>query len=169
MKIIVAPDSRLTQIADNIKNIDKAVKLDLEKMLECMYENNGIGLAGPQVGILKRIIVVDCSSENNIKKPIKFINPEIIELSKNNVDFEEGCLSLPNHYAKISRPENVIIQYRDINGKLHKKKFDGLEGTCIQHEIDHLNGRLFVDHISKLRKQIIFKKLRKFKKKTLEK
>ena len=164
MKIIIAPDTRLTQIAFNVKNIDKTIELILDKMLNCMYENNGIGLAATQVGLSKRLVVIDCSSGDNKKNPIKFINPEIIELSKNNIEFEEGCLSLPDQYANVTRPNFVIIKYRDIKGKLHKNKFEGLEGTCIQHEIDHLNGKLFVDHISKLRKQIIFKKLKKLKK-----
>ena len=164
MKIIIAPDIRLTQVAVDVKNIDKTIELTLDRMLNCMYENNGIGLAATQVGLSKRLIVIDCSSGDNKKKPIKFINPEVIELSKNNIEFEEGCLSLPDQYANVTRPNFVVIKYRDIKGKLHKNKFEGLEGTCIQHEIDHLNGKLFVDHISKLRKQIIFKKLKKLKK-----
>ena len=164
MQIIIAPDTRLNQVAVDVKNIDKTIELTLDRMLNCMYENNGIGLAATQVGLSKRLVVIDCSSGDNIKKPIKFINPEVIELSESNIEFEEGCLSLPNQYANVTRPNFVIVKYRDIKGKLHKNKFEGLEGTCIQHEIDHLNGKLFVDHISKLRKQIILKKLRKFKK-----
>ena len=164
MQIIVAPDIRLTHVASNIKNIDKTIELTLDRMLNCMYENNGIGLAATQVGLSKRLVVIDCSSGDNKKKPIKFINPEVIELSESNIEFEEGCLSLPDQYANVIRPSFVVVKYRDIKGKLHKNKFEGLEGTCIQHEIDHLNGKLFVDHISKLRKQIIFKKLKKLKK-----
>ena len=164
MQIIVAPDIRLTHVASNIKNIDKTIELTLDRMLNCMYENNGIGLAATQVGLSKRLVVIDCSSGDNKKKPIKFINPEVVELSESNIEFEEGCLSLPDQYANVIRPSFVVVKYRDIKGKLHKNKFEGLEGTCIQHEIDHLNGKLFVDHISKLRKQIIFKKLKKLKK-----
>ena len=164
MQIIVAPDIRLTHVAANVKNIDKTIELTLDRMLNCMYENNGIGLAATQVGLSKRLIVIDCSSGDNKKKPIKFINPEVVELSESNIEFEEGCLSLPDQYANVIRPSFVVVKYRDIKGKLHKNKFEGLEGTCIQHEIDHLNGKLFVDHISKLRKQIIFKKLKKLKK-----
>jgi peptide deformylase len=164
MQIIVAPDIRLTHVASNIKNIDKTIELTLDRMLNCMYENNGIGLAATQVGLSKRLVVIDCSSGDNKKNPIKFINPEVVELSESNIEFEEGCLSLPDQYANVIRPSFVVVKYRDIKGKLHKNKFEGLEGTCIQHEIDHLNGKLFVDHISKLRKQIIFKKLKKLKK-----
>lgn len=163
MKIIIAPDIRLNQIAVDVKKFDKSIQLKLDDMLDCMYENNGIGLAATQVGLEERLVVIDCSSGENIKKPLKLINPEIIQFSENSIEFEEGCLSLPDQYANVSRPQTVIIQYRDIEGKLHKKKFQGLEGTCIQHEIDHLNGKLFVDHISKLRKQIILKKLKKLK------
>lgn len=163
MKIIIAPDSRLNQIAADIKSVDKAVQLILDKMLDCMYENNGIGLAAPQVGLLERLVVLDCALGDNIKKPIKLINPEIIKFSENIAEYEEGCLSLPDHYANVLRPESVIVQYRNVDGKTCKKKFEGIEGTCVQHEIDHLNGKLFVDHISKLRKQIILKKLKKLK------
>ena len=164
MQIIIAPDIRLTQVAVDVKSIDKTIELTLDRMLNCMYENNGIGLSATQIGLSKRLVVIDCSSSDNKKKPIKFINPEVIELSNSNIEFQEGCLSLPDQYANVIRPNFVIVKYRDIKGKLHKNKFEGLEGTCIQHEIDHLNGKLFVDHISKLRKQIIFKKLKKIKK-----
>ena len=164
MQIIIAPDIRLTQVAVDVKSIDKTIELTLDRMLNCMYENNGIGLSATQIGLSKRLVVIDCSSSDNKKKPIKFINPEVIELSNSNIEFQEGCLSLPDQYANVIRPNFVIVKYRDIKGKLHKNKFEGLEGTCIQHEIDHLNGKLFVDHISKLRKQIIFKKLKKYKK-----
>ena len=163
MKIIIAPDVRLTQVAVDVKKVDKTIELTLDKMLNCMYENNGIGLASTQVGLAERLVVIDCSTGDNKKKPIKLINPEVIELSKNNIEFEEGCLSLPDQYANVLRPNYVIIKYRDIKGKVHKSRFDGIEGTCVQHEIDHLNGKLFVDHISKLRKQIILKKLKKLK------
>lgn len=163
MKIIIAPDIRLTHVAANVKNVDKSIKLKLDAMLDCMYKNNGIGLAATQVGLTERLIVLDCSSEENIKRPLKLINPEIIELSANIIEFEEGCLSLPYQYANVSRPNSVLVQFRDTEGKIKKKLFHGLEGTCIQHEIDHLNGKLFVDHISKLRKKIILKKLKKLK------
>ena len=130
-----------------------------------MYRNNGIGLAAPQVGILDRLIVMDCSDKNNKKKPLKFINPEILEKSDELCEFEEGCLSLPTQFAKVVRPNFVLVKYKDENGKENKKKFYGIEATCIQHEIDHLNGKLFVDHVSKLKRNRILKKLQKYKKK----
>ena len=134
-------------------------------MLECMYKNNGIGLAAPQVGILKRLVVVDCSDKNNDKKPLKLINPEIIQFSSEISEFEEGCLSLPTQYAKVKRPAEIIVKFQNIKGVLCEESFSGIEATCIQHEVDHLDGKLFVDHVSKLKKNIIIKKLLKLKKK----
>ncbi len=165
MQIIVAPDSRLNQMSKKVEIIDDSIISTLNQMLECMYQNNGIGLAAPQVGILKRLIVIDCSDNKDIKKPLKLINPEITKLSKNISEFEEGCLSLPSQYAKVIRPSEITLKYKNIEGLICESKFSGLEATCIQHEIDHLDGKLFVDHISKLKKNIIIKKLKKLKKK----
>ena len=165
MQIIVAPDSRLNQISKKVEIIDDFITSTLSQMLECMYQNNGIGLAAPQVGILKRLVVIDCNYNKDTKKPLKLINPEITELSKNISEFEEGCLSLPSQYAKVIRPSDITLKYTNIEGLICESKFSGLEATCIQHEIDHLDGRLFVDHISKLKKNIIIKKLKKLKKK----
>ena len=165
MQIIVAPDSRLNQISKKVEIIDDFITSTLNQMLECMYQNNGIGLAAPQVGILKRLVVIDCSDNKDKKKPLKLINPEIIKLSKNVSEFEEGCLSLPSQYAKVSRPSEITLKYKNIEGLTCEREFIGLEATCIQHEIDHLDGKLFVDHISKLKKNIIIKKLKKLKKK----
>ena len=165
MQIIVAPDSRLNQISKIVEIIDDSIVSTLDQMLECMYQNNGIGLAAPQVGILKRLVVIDCSDNKDKKKPLKLINPEIIKLSKNTSEFEEGCLSLPTQYAKVTRPSEITLKYKNIEGLICESKFSGLEATCIQHEIDHLDGKLFVDHISKLKKNIIIKKLKKLKKK----
>ena len=165
MKIIVAPDSRLNQISKKVEIINDFITSTLDQMLECMYQNNGIGLAAPQVGILKRLVVIDCSDNKDIKKPLKLINPEITKLSKNFSEFEEGCLSLPSQYAKVIRPSEITLKYSNIEGLIRENKFSGLEATCIQHEIDHLDGKLFVDHISKLKRNIIIKKLKKIKKK----
>ena len=164
MKIIVAPDLRLQMMSKEVKKVDDEIITILNEMTECMYMNNGIGLAAPQVGILKRLIVVDCSDSKEKKKPLKFINPEIIKFSKQISEFEEGCLSLPKHYAKVYRPSIIKIKYLNTKGDYCIDSYDGIEATCIQHEIDHLNGKLFVDHISKLKKNIIIKKLIKYKK-----
>ena len=165
MQIIIAPDSRLNQISEKVEIIDDSIISILDQMLKCMYQNNGIGLAAPQVGILKRLVVIDCSDNKDIKKPLKLINPEITELSKNISEFEEGCLSLPSQYAKVVRPSKITLKYTNTEGLICESIFSGLEATCIQHEIDHLDGKLFVDHISRLKKNIIIKKLKKFKKK----
>ena len=164
MQIIVAPDSRLNQISKKVEIIDDFITSTLNQMLECMYQNNGIGLAAPQVGILKRLIVIDCSDNKDIKKPLKLINPEITKLSKNISEFEEGCLSLPSQYAKVIRPSEITLKYKNIEGLICESKFSGLEATCIQHEIDHLEGILFIDYLSKLKKGMIIKKLSKHKK-----
>ena len=165
MEIIIAPDSRLNQVSKKVESFDNTVISILNQMLECMYNNNGIGLAAPQVGILKRLVVVDCSDKNNIKKPIKLINPEIVKSSSEITEFEEGCLSLPTQYAKVKRPAEIIVKFQNIEGIFCQESFSGIEATCIQHEIDHLDGKLFVDHVSKLKKNFIIKKLIKFKNK----
>ena len=165
MEIIIAPDSRLNQVSKKVESFDNTVISILNQMLECMYKNKGIGLAAPQVGILKRLVVVDCSDKNNIKKPIKLINPEIVKSSSEITEFEEGCLSLPTQYAKVKRPAEIIVKFQNIEGTFCQESFSGIEATCIQHEIDHLDGKLFVDHVSKLKKNIIIKKLIKFKNK----
>ncbi len=165
MQIIVAPDSRLNKVSKKVEAVDDIIISILNQMLECMYKNNGIGLAAPQVGILKRLVVVDCSDKNDIKKPLKLINPEIIQLSSDISEFEEGCLSLPTQYAKVKRPAEIIVKFQNVEGVFCEESFSGIEATCIQHEIDHLDGKLFVDHISKLKKNIIIKKLIKLKKK----
>ena len=165
MEIIVAPDNRLNQVSKKVDIVDDIVISILNQMLECMYKNNGIGLAAPQVGILKRLVVVDCSDKSNVKKPLKLINPEIIKLSSEILEFEEGCLSLPKQYAKVKRPVEIIVKFQNIEGVFCEESFSGIEATCIQHEVDHLDGKLFVDHVSKLKKNIILKKLIKFKKK----
>ena len=164
MQIIVAPDSRLNQISKKVEIIDDSITSTLDQMLECMYQNNGIGLAAPQVGVLKRLVVIDCSDNKDKNKPLKLINPEIIKLSKNSSEFEEGCLSLPSQYAKVTRPSEITLKYKNIEGLTCENKFIGLEATCIQHEIDHLEGVLFIDYLSKLKKDMIIKKLVKQKK-----
>lgn len=169
LQIIIAPDPRLLEISNPITEINSKVKTLLDDMLETMYKSNGIGLAAPQVGILSRLIVMDCSEKGNKKKPFKFVNPEILETSSEKSVFEEGCLSLPTQFAKVERPKFVLVEYKDENGNKYKKKFYGLEATCLQHEIDHLNGKLFVDHISKLKRSRIIQKLQKYKKQTIKK
>ena len=133
-------------------------------MLETMYAAPGIGLAAIQVGILKRLVVIDISKGEEEKKPVFLINPRIIHRSKKTSIYEEGCLSLPGQFAEIERPAECTLKYIDYNGKEKELKADGLLATCVQHEIDHLNGILFIDYLSKLKKDMIIKKLVKQKK-----
>tara|TARA_S200000501_G_scaffold367111_1_gene402971 strand:+ start:758 stop:1273 length:516 start_codon:yes stop_codon:yes gene_type:complete len=164
LQIIIAPDPRLLKNCVPVIDIDKNVQTLLEEMLKTMYKSNGIGLAAPQVGVLKRLIVMDCSSNNKNTKPYKFINPEIVEFSSDKMQYEEGCLSLPTQFANVTRPNKIVVKYKNEYGELKEKNFDGLEAICLQHEIDHLNGKLFVDHISKLKRNRIINKLKKYKK-----
>ena len=146
-----------------IKNVDSSVKKLMDDMLETMYAAPGIGLAAVQVGVLKRVVVIDLSKKKK-KTPLFFVNPEIISTSEEQVSYEEGCLSIPNQFAEIKRPNRCHVKYLDYNGKKKDLKADGLLATCIQHEIDHLNGILFIDYLSKLKKDLILKKVIKQKK-----
>jgi peptide deformylase len=163
-KIVIEPDPILRKKSENLEKVDNELRLLLDDMLETMYSAPGIGLAAVQVGILKRLIVIDISKDKEKKNPIFLINPEIISKSKNTSIYEEGCLSLPGHFAEIERPEECKIKYIDYDGKKKEMKANGLLATCIQHEIDHLNGILFIDYLSKLKKDMIIKKLVKHKK-----
>lgn len=163
-KIVIEPDPILRKKSDPLEKVDVELRSLMDDMLETMYDAPGIGLAAVQVGILKRLIVLDISKDKEKKDPLFLINPEITFLSKKMSVYEEGCLSLPGHYAEIERPTECHVNYVDYNGKKRELKTDGLLSTCIQHEVDHLNGILFVDYLSKLKKDMIIKKLIKHKK-----
>ena len=162
-KIVIEPDPILRKKSDAIEKVDDELRKLMDEMLETMYEAPGIGLAAVQIGILKRLIVIDISKEEK-KNPIFLINPEIITKSKNKSVYEEGCLSLPGQFAEIERPAECLIKYLDYQGKQKELKATGLMATCVQHEIDHLNGVLFIDYLSKLKRDMIIKKLKKNKK-----
>ena len=136
----------------------------MDDMLETMYKAPGIGLAAVQIGILKRVVVIDVSRDENKKNPIYLVNPVILERSKTTSVYEEGCLSLPEQYAEIEASDSCVVKYVDYNGKENELKAEGLLSTCIQHEVDHLDGKLFIDYLSKLKKDMIIKKLIKRKK-----
>ena len=163
-KIVIEPDPILRKKSEMLEKVDDELRTLLDDMLQTMYAAPGIGLAAVQVGILKRLIVLDISKGKEKKNPLFLINPEIISLSKNTSVYEEGCLSLPGHFAEIERPAECQIKFIDYNGKEKKLKANGLLATCIQHEVDHLNGVLFIDYLSKLKKDMIVKKLTKQKK-----
>jgi peptide deformylase len=163
-KIIIEPDIILRKKSAPLEKVDNELKTLMNDMLETMYAAPGIGLAAVQVGILKRLIVIDISKEKEKKNPLFLINPEIISKSKNTSVYEEGCLSLPGYFAEIERSAECQIAYIDYDGKKKEMKVSGLLATCIQHEVDHLNGILFIDYLSKLKKDMIIKKLVKHKK-----
>ena len=163
-KILTEPDPFLRKKCDPLEQVDSETKKLMDDMLETMYAAPGIGLAAIQVGILKRLVVIDISKGEEEKKPIFLINPKIIHRSKKTSVYEEGCLSLPGQFAEIERPAECTLKYIDYDGKEKELKADGLLATCIQHEVDHLNGILFIDYLSKLKKDMIIKKLVKQKK-----
>ena len=163
-KILTVPNPVLRKKSSIVEKVDKEIKKLMDDMLETMYKAPGIGLAAIQIGVPKRVVVIDISKEENKKDPLYFVNPELTWKSKEKATYEEGCLSIPDQFAKIDRPEKCIVKFLDYNGSLKEIKAEGLLATCIQHEIDHLNGILFIDYLSKLKKDIILKKLSKNKK-----
>ena len=162
--IITEPDTILRKKSVSLDKVDDDLRELMDDMLETMYAAPGIGLAGVQIGILKRLIVIDVSKDEEKKNPIFLINPEIISKSSITSVYEEGCLSLPGYFAEIERPAECQIEYIDYHGKKKEMKASGLLATCIQHEVDHLNGILFIDYLSKLKRDMIIKKLIKNKK-----
>ena len=161
--ILTEPNKLLRQISKPVDRVGKEEQQLMDDMLETMYAANGIGLAAIQIGIPKRIIVMDISKDENKKEPRYFVNPVIQNKDKIKSIYEEGCLSVPNQFAEIERPKNCDIEYLDYNGNKQTLKAEGLLATCIQHEMDHLEGILFIDYLSKLKKSIIIKKLSKNK------
>jgi peptide deformylase len=164
LPIITAPDPRLKQIAQPVAKVDAEVRKLMADMLETMYAAPGIGLAAPQVGALKRVIVLDLAREDEDPQPLKMANPEIIWVSDDDAVYNEGCLSLPEHYADVARPAACKVRYLDEQNEIRMLEADGLLATCVQHEIDHLEGILFVDHLTALKRNMILRKLLKAKK-----
>jgi|TARA_B110000902_G_C14060934_1_gene495480 peptide deformylase len=162
-KILTEPDPILRKKSDNVEIVDDSLRKLMDDMIETMYEAPGIGLAAVQIGILKRIVVIDITKDDGKRNPLFLVNPEIIFRSKNTSIYEEGCLSLPGQYAEIERPTECVVKYINYTGKSVELKTEGLLATCIQHEIDHLEGVLFIDYLSKLKKTMIIKKLSKQK------
>jgi peptide deformylase len=166
-KILTEPDLFLRQKSIKVEVVDNEIRSLMDDMLETMYNAPGIGLAAIQIGVPKRVIVIDISQDKEEKKPFYFVNPELIANSNNNAIYEEGCLSVPGQFAEINRPDKCKIKYLDYNGKEKILNAEGLLATCVQHEMDHLEGILFIDYLSKLKKTMIAKKLSK-QKKTIE-
>ena len=166
--IVLHPDARLKKKSVEVECITDAVIELTEDMMATMYDAPGIGLAAPQIGVLQRIFVMDCAKkENEEPDPIVMINPSITACSEEKSIYEEGCLSIPEHFAEITRPELVQVEWVDLKGKQHSEEFSGLKSTCIQHEIDHLNGKLFIDYLGPMKRQLITRKMQKFKREKL--
>ena len=165
-KILTEPNKILRKISEPVEKVGDEERKLMDDMLETMYAANGIGLAAIQIGIPQRIIVMDLSKDPEIKEPRYFVNPIIKNKDPKKVTYEEGCLSVPNQFAEIDRPSQCDVEYLDYNGKKQFLHADGLLATCIQHEMDHLEGTLFIDYLSKLKRSIIIKKLSKQKSNT---
>ena len=162
-KILIEPNKLLRQVSKSVEKVGNEERALMDDMLETMYEAPGIGLAAIQIGVPIRIIVMDISRDENKKEPRFFVNPVIKNKNKEMAKYEEGCLSVPDQFAEIERPNTCEVEYLDYDGKKQVLKADGLLATCIQHEMDHLEGVLFIDYLSKLKRSMIIKKLSKIK------
>jgi peptide deformylase len=171
--IVEVPDPRLREISKPVDQVDDEVRALVADMFETMYAAPGIGLAAIQVGVPKRILVIDLQEPEEeggepVRDPHVFINPEIVEHSDRDVPYTEGCLSVPDQYAEVDRPDRVRARWLGLDGKLHEEEIEGLLATCLQHEMDHLNGVLFIDHLSRLKRDMILKKIAKLRKEQLK-
>jgi peptide deformylase len=167
-EIIVLPDKRLRQVSDPVKAVDAEVRTLVDDMFETMYKAPGVGLAAIQVGVPRRIVTVDTAKKDEPKQPQVFINPEIVWSSDEKSTYEEGCLSIPEYYEEVERPTQVKVRFMGLDGKTQEVEADGLLATVLQHEIDHINGVLFIDHISKLKRDRVIKKFTKAAKREAE-
>jgi len=162
--ILIHPDPRLKKICAPVDSVSPEVGALAEDMLQTMYDAPGVGLAAPQVGVLQRLFVMDCVKEDDAApKPMVLINPEITWTSDETNTYEEGCLSIPDQYAPVTRPSMVRMSWLGLDGKQHEEEFDALWATCAQHELDHLNGKLFVDYLGAMKRQMITRKMEKLK------
>ena len=164
LPILLHPDPRLKKAVPSVDDLSDGLRALADDMLETMYDAPGIGLAAPQVGAMHRLIVADCVKEEGATpQPLAMFNPRIVEASDERTTYEEGCLSIPEHFADIERPAEVTVEWIDRDGAPRRRSFDGLWAICLQHEIDHLDGRLFIDHLSALKRQLITRKMVKAK------
>ncbi|MBU2981753.1 peptide deformylase [Lentibacter algarum] len=164
MPILLHPDPRLKKLCAPVDDLSDSLRVLADDMLETMYDAPGVGLAAPQVGQLVRLFVLDCIKEEGEEaRPMVMFNPEIVAASEEMNVYEEGCLSIPEHYAEVKRPKVVDVRWLDRDGREQTDTFDGLWATCFQHELDHLNGKLFIDHIGAMKRQMITRKMQKLK------
>jgi peptide deformylase len=169
LPIVEVPDPRLRQISSPVEKVDADVRALVAEMFETMYAAPGIGLAAIQVGVARRILVIDLQEPEEeggepVRDPRVFINPEILEHSDRDVPYTEGCLSVPDQYAEVDRPDRIRARWLDLDGNVREEEIEGLLATCLQHEMDHLEGVLFIDHLSRLKREMILKKLTKLRK-----
>ncbi|RIA45882.1 peptide deformylase [Hephaestia caeni] len=171
LEILEIPDPRLRAVAKPVAQVDDAVRTLIDDMFETMYDARGIGLAATQLGIEQRVLVIDLQERESeaeegvpVRDPHAFVNPELLWVSDDVSVYNEGCLSIPEQYAEVERPARCRVKWLDRDGKPHEQEFDGLMATCMQHEIDHLNGVLFIDHLSRLKRDMVVKKLTKMRK-----
>jgi peptide deformylase len=164
--ILIIPDKRLRLKSEPVKAVDKTLRALIDDMFETMYAAPGIGLAAIQIGAARRVVTMDLAKKDEPKQPLVFINPEVTWVSDEKATYEEGCLSIPEYYEEVERPKSVRVKYLDLDLKPQEIEADGLLATCLQHEIDHTNGVLFIDHISKLKRNMVIKKFKKAAKKT---
>ncbi|MBL8561021.1 MAG: peptide deformylase [Gemmobacter sp.] len=161
--ILIHPDPRLKKLCEPVAEITPEIAQLAEDMLETMYDAPGVGLAAPQIGVTKRVIVLDCSKEQDARRPLAMVNPEVVWESEDLSRYEEGCLSIPEQYAEVARPAEVRVRWLGLDGAVQEEQFAGLWATCVQHEIDHLNGKLFIDFLGPLKRQMITRKMEKLK------
>lgn len=162
--ILIHPDPRLKKVADPVGDITDELRTLADDMLDTMYDAPGIGLAAPQIGVMSRVLVMDCvKDENEAPRPIAMFNPEITWASEDLSSYEEGCLSIPDQYAEVDRPAEVRVKWTDRDGAEQEEHFKGLWATCVQHEIDHLDGKLFIDYLKPLKRQMITRRMQKMK------
>ena len=163
-EILTAPDPRLREVSKPVDKVDDALRALMDDMLETMYDAPGIGLAAPQVGINARLIVLDCvKGDKETPRPLIMFNPEIVASSDESSTYEEGCLSIPEQYGDVTRPAEVTVRWIDRNGNEQQEDFADLWATCVQHEVDHLDGKLFIDYLTPLRRQLITRRMQKLK------
>ena len=162
--ILIHPDPRLKKVAAPVASVNDDLRRLADDMLETMYNAPGIGLAAPQIAVMSRMLVMDCAKEDDATpEPMVLINPEVVWQSDDRNVYEEGCLSIPEQYAEVERPTEVEVSWTDLDGKARRERFDGLWATCVQHEIDHLDGKLFIDYLKPLKRQMITRKMQKLK------
>ena len=166
--ILIIPDKRLRLKSEPVTTIDKRVRALVDDMFETMYEAPGIGLAAIQIGVTQRVVTMDLAKKDEPKQPKVYLNPEIVWRSDEKATYEEGCLSIPEYYEEVERPARVKVRYLDLDGQPQEVEADGLLATCLQHEIDHTNGVLFIDHISRLKRSLVTKRFAKAAKREAE-